>query len=149
MVVDVVVTKGNGDPVTGLGKQDFAVAENGKTQTIDFFEDHTANAPATSAPPAMPPLPADAVTNVPPAPGSDAVNVLLLDVLNTPQQDQSNVHRQIIEFLGKMKPGTQMAIFSAGLEAAVCAGIHHRHCRVAECTEERRPSTKEEWPIEQ
>ena len=37
VVVDVVVTKGSGDPVPGLGKQDFAVAENGKAQAIDFF----------------------------------------------------------------------------------------------------------------
>jgi VWFA-related protein len=123
VVIDVVVTKGNGDPVTGLGRQDFAVAENGKTQAIDFFEDHSANTPATSAPPAMPPLPTGAVTNVPPTTESDAVNVLLLDVLNTPQQEQTYVHTQILAFLGKMKPGTQVAIFVLGSKLQFVQGF--------------------------
>ncbi len=123
VVVDVVVTKGNGDPVTGLGKQDFVVAENGKMQAIDFFEDHSANTPAASAPPAMPPLPADAVTNVPPTSSSDAVNVLLLDVLNTPPQDQTYVHKEILEFLGKMKPGSQVAIFVMGSKLRFVQGF--------------------------
>jgi VWFA-related protein len=123
VVVDVVVTKGNGDPVAGLGKQDFSVAENGKTQAIDFFEEHTANSASTSAPPAMPPLPTDAVTNVPPAPEGDSVNVLLLDALNTEQQDQIYVHRQILEFLSKMKPGTRVAIFLLGAKLGFVQGF--------------------------
>jgi VWFA-related protein len=123
VVVDVVVTKGNGDPVTGLGKQDFAVAENGTSQTIDFFEDHTANTAATTTPPAMPSLPAGAVTNVPPAPPSDAVNVLLLDSLNTEQQDQTYSHQQIMDFLKKMQPGTRVAIFTLGAKLRFVQGF--------------------------
>ena len=123
VVVDVVVTKGNGDPVTGLARQDFAVAENGKTQVIDFFEDHTKGGAQMSTPPAMPPLPAGAATNVPPASESDAVNVLLLDVLNTPPQDQTFVHQQIVESLGKMKTGTRMAIFVLGSKLRFVQGF--------------------------
>jgi VWFA-related protein len=123
VVVDVVVTKGSGDPVPGLGKQDFAVAENGKAQAIDFFEEHTANSTSTSAPPTMPPLPTDAVTNVPPAPQTDSVNVLLLDALNTEQQDQVYVHKQILVFLSKMKPGTRVAIFLLGAKLRFVQGF--------------------------
>lgn len=114
VVLDVVVTKGNGDAVTGLDKQDFAVTEDGQTQTVDFFEEHTAKEAAASTPPEMPPLPAGAVTNIPPAVMGGAVNVLLLDSLNTPAPDQANVHREILDFLKKMKPGTRMAIFTLG-----------------------------------
>lgn len=50
VVVDVVVTKGNGDPVHGLTKQDFEVKEDGKLQTIDFLEEHTAEARVSEVP---------------------------------------------------------------------------------------------------
>ena len=42
VVVDVVVTRGKGDPVIGLRSQDFEVFEDGKPQKIDFFEEHAA-----------------------------------------------------------------------------------------------------------
>ena len=55
VIVDVVVTKGDGDPVEGLTKQDFAVKEDGKPQTIDFVEFQTledTTVPVPEAPPA-------------------------------------------------------------------------------------------------
>ena len=114
VVVDVVVTKANGDPVPGLGKQDFAITEDGKPQTVDFFEEHTAGNRTATAPPAMPDLPPGMHTNVPPAPESDAVNVLLLDTLNTEQADQAYVRQQVRKFLEQMQPGTRVAIFMLG-----------------------------------
>jgi VWFA-related protein len=123
VVLDVVVTKVNGDPVASLGKQDFAVEEDGKPQSIDFFEEHAPGIVATKALPEMPPMPADAVTNVPPAPVDDAVNVLLLDSLNTQPQDQPYVHKQILAFLSKMKPGTRVAIFTLGTKLHYVQGF--------------------------
>lgn len=123
VVLDVVVTRSNGDPVAGLGKQDFSVEEDGTTQTIDFFEEHAPGAPANEATPQMPPMPAGAVTNVPPAPVEDAVNVLLLDSLNTQPQDQPYVHKQILAFLRKMKPGTRVAIFTLGTKLHYVQGF--------------------------
>lgn len=123
VVLDVVVTKGSGDAVTGLGKQDFSVTEDGQPQTVDFFDEHTASEATTNTAPEMPPLPAGAVTNVPPAAAGDAVNVLLLDSLNTPAQDQANVHREILDFLKKMKPGTRMAIFTLGSKLRFVQGF--------------------------
>lgn len=114
VVVDVVVTKSNGKPVHGLEKRQFQVYEDGKPQDIDFFEEHTASAARESAPPQLPPMPTGTVTNAPTAPEDSAVNVLLLDYLNTEPQDQGYVHGQIMDFLKKMKPGTRMAIFLLG-----------------------------------
>lgn len=37
--------------------------------------------------------------------------MLLLDALNTDQQDQTYVHNQIVQFLKRMNPGTRAAIF--------------------------------------
>ena len=59
VIVDVVVTRSNGDPVHGLTKQDFEVKEDGKPQAIDFLEEHTATSSASGDPR---PLPTDAAT---------------------------------------------------------------------------------------
>jgi len=109
VVVDLVVTKGS-EPAPGLHKQDFQVFEDGKPQSIDFFEEHSARslpASAVATPPQMPP---NVYTNVPPAPQSDAVNVLLLDSLNTPPQMIAYARKQILQYLEHVKPGTRMAI---------------------------------------
>ena len=123
VLVDVVVTKGNGDPVIGLGKQDFALMENGKPQRIDFFEGRTPGDLALSAPPAMPPMLAGTRTNAPPVPESDAVNVLLLDTLNTEPQDQAYAHREVMDFLTHMQPGTRVAIFLLGSKLRFVQGF--------------------------
>lgn len=114
VIVDVVVTDEKGAPVTGLKSFDFQVLENGKLQAIDFFEEHTAKAlpPGANAP--MPATPPNVYTNVPPAPESDAVDILMLDTLNTPQQEFANSRKQVIQFLQSVKPGTRMAILTLG-----------------------------------
>jgi VWFA-related protein len=110
VVVDVVVTEGKGEAVNGLRKEQFQVFEEGKPQTLTFFEEHASKArPAGEllAPPKMSP---NVYTNVPPTPLDDAVNVLLLDSLNTPPQFMSYARKEILGYLNNVKPGTRMAI---------------------------------------
>lgn len=114
VLVDVVVDKRNGDPVSGLPQSDFSIAEDGKPRTIDFFEEHSASASPPVAQPAMPPMPPGAVTNVSTEPPSTALNVFLLDSLNSEPQDQVFVHEQVLSYLHKMDPGIQVAVFSLG-----------------------------------
>ena len=95
-----------------LHKQDFQILEDGKPQTIDFFEEHTARTLPPGALVSLPKMPPNVYTNVPPAPESDSINVLLLDALNTDKEDQIYVHNQIIHFLKTMQPGTRVAIFT-------------------------------------
>ena len=123
VVVDVVVTKGNGEAVPALHEQDFQVIEDGKPQMIDFFEEHTAKTLPPGTLPEVPKMPPNVYTNVPPAPESDAVNVLLLDSLNTEKQDQSYVHLQILNFLKNMQPGTRCAIFTLGSKLRFVQGF--------------------------
>jgi VWFA-related protein len=123
VIVDVVVTKSNGDPVGGLTKQDFEIKEDGKTQAIDFLEEHTATSSASDEPRPLPKLPPGTYTNAPLAPVGDSVNVLLLDTLNTPQQDQAYVHNEIRDFLKKMQPGTRIAIFALGSKLRYVQGF--------------------------
>jgi VWFA-related protein len=120
VVVDVVVTKANGDAVLNLGKENFQVIEDGKPQAVDLFEEHTGeSAPAT----ALPPMPANVFTNQPAAPPGNSVNVLLLDSLNTPPPDQAFVHQQILNFLKNVQPGTRIAIFALGSKLRFIQGF--------------------------
>jgi VWFA-related protein len=112
VVVDVVVTKGNNEPVRALRKQEFAVMEDGKPVSIDYFEEHTAKTLAPGALPGMPAMPPNVYTNVPPAPPSDAVNVLLLDSLNTSTDQFSYARKAVLAFLSNVKPGTRLAIIT-------------------------------------
>ena len=40
-----------------------------------------------------------------PAPVNSAVNILVLDTLNTPMQDQTIVRQQLLDYLDKARPG--------------------------------------------
>jgi VWFA-related protein len=112
VLVDVIVMD-RGRPVTGLKKDAFTVIESGKPQAISFFEE---NVPVTQPQSAqIPKMPADIFTNFSPFPDPPAVNVLLLDTLNTVTENQSIVHKQALQFLKTAKPGTRMAIFTMGL----------------------------------
>ncbi len=112
VVLDVIVTR-DGKPVTGLKEDAFSVKESGKAQTISFFEE---NAPAPRPRPMqIPKMPTDVFTNFSPFPDPPAVNVLLLDSLNTTTEDQSWIHKAALQFLKTAKPGNRMAIFTMGL----------------------------------
>jgi VWFA-related protein len=119
VLVDVVVTK-NGLPVKGLSKDQFRVSENGKEQELKVFEVHTeaeqpatASAASTNAPaPKAPALGPNTYSDFTPYPPSSAVNVLLLDALNTPSTDQAYVRKQMLAYLKKIPPGTRMAVLT-------------------------------------
>ena len=123
VLLDVVVTRSNGDAVLGLTQNDFAVKEDGKPQKIDFLQEHTAHALPSAALQPLPKMPPNTYTNAQPAPVDDSVNVLLLDTLNTPQQDQAFVHNEINDFLKKMEPGTRVAIFALGSKLRYVQGF--------------------------
>jgi VWFA-related protein len=111
VIVDVVVTDKNQNPVHNLKQSDFNVLEGSTPQTISHFEEHIY--PNPKAPPVerLPPLPPNVFTNFSPDPPSDAINIILLDTLNTPLADQMYVRSQLKEYLNTAKPGVRTAIF--------------------------------------
>ena len=113
VLVDVLVSDHSGRPVTGLRQDAFTLTEQGKPQTITFFEEHTAT--HKTAPVEIPKLPPNVFTNFSPFPAPPAVNVLLLDSLNTRMENQSQIHEQVRKFLRSAKPGSRIAIFAMGL----------------------------------
>jgi len=123
VLVDVVVTDKKGRSVHGLEKKDFAVSEDGKRQTVDYFEEHEDRKLPAGAVLEMPKMPPHVYSNVPLKPASDAVDVVLLDGLNSEFQDQSLVHNQVIDFFRTRPPGTQMAIFHLGAKLDLVQGF--------------------------
>ncbi len=120
VVLDVVVTGMKGRPVEGLHKQDFLVSEDGHPQTINYFEEHTGAQPLQAN---LPDLPPNVFTNVPRVKPSDSATVLVLDTLNTPLADQSNVRAQMLKYLKKLQPGRRMAIFTLGTRLRFVQGF--------------------------
>lgn len=120
VLVDVVVTSGKGEPLPGLHKEDFQVSEDGKPQSITFFEEHHGAAPA---PVKLPPLPPNVFSNYPTANTTDAVNVLLMDSLNTQAKDQGYLRAQVMQYLQTIQPGTRVAIFTLGARLRMVRGV--------------------------
>jgi VWFA-related protein len=112
VVIDVVVSDSQGNPIRGLKASDFTLTENNKPQTLRHFEEHSA-APASSVEitPA-PKLPLGLFTNQSAAPANGPVNVLLLDYLNTPLRSQPYARKQLMDYLNKAPAGTRIAIFA-------------------------------------
>jgi VWFA-related protein len=120
VVVDVVVTDARDQPVSGLVKKDFEILEDGQPQTVSFFEEHKAPSRGVAK---LPPMPPHVYTNFPLVQTSDAVNVFLLDWLNTRPPDQAYVRAQVVKYIGQMPPGTRVAIFVLGEQLRLVQGV--------------------------
>jgi VWFA-related protein len=121
VLVDVVVTDSAGSPVVGLPQSAFTVAEQGTPQTVSFFEEHRVT--VSAQPVEMPRLPQDTFTNFSPFPTPPAVNVILLDSLNTQMEDQSVVHSEAVKYLKGAKAGTRSAVFTMGISLHFIQGF--------------------------
>jgi VWFA-related protein len=120
VLVDVVVTE-RGSAVHGLAKSRFHIYEDGKEQPIASFDEHTGTALEAAA--ARPALPPHTFSNVPAYPQGPAVNVLLLDGLNTAVANQMEARRAMLGYLGKIPAGTSLAIFTLGSRLRMVEGF--------------------------
>jgi VWFA-related protein len=122
VLVDVVAAD-HGKPVEGLKQNDFRILENGKEQAIFSFEEHgpAPEADAGTQPPSD--LPAGMYTNLPAFPEQGAVNVLLVDALNTRMGDQLRVRQQMMGYLSQVKPGTTLAVFTLTSRLRMISGF--------------------------
>jgi len=120
VVLDVAVTE-HDRPVKELDERRFHIYEDGREQQIASFDEHQPAAGVTLASPGA--LPPNTYSNTPVYPETGAVNVLLLDALNTPSADQERVRRVMIDYIGTIKPGTAMAIFTLSSRLRMAAGF--------------------------
>jgi VWFA-related protein len=140
-VVDITVTDPKGNPVHGLKPSDFTVREDGKVQPIRSFQEFGGeNQPA---PRVMPKLPPNIYTNLQPPPTGSALNLLLLDGLNTAPADaaedpggltgttqisaafvvQKRIKQGAKDFIAHMPPGTRLAVLGLDNNLHVLQGV--------------------------
>lgn len=117
VVVDVVVTDANNQPIKGLTEQDFHVFENKKPQRIRSFEAH--DQPTEPAATKVASLPANTFTNAESSTPT-SFNVVLLDQLNTSIQDQALAVHQLNDFLAHKPADAAYAIFSLRNDEIAC-----------------------------
>lgn len=141
VLVDVVVTNEKDEPVSDLLQKEFEVLENGQPQTVSFFEEHKAPSPGSAKMPIMPP---HVYTNFPVVQTSDAVNVFLLDWLNTRPPDQAYVRAQIVKYLEESPPGTRLAIFVLGEQLRLVHGVTTDSAQLLTAFESKKAET---WPV--
>jgi len=121
VLVDVTITDRD-HPVLGLDRSRFRVFEDGREQSISSFDEHQPPAtPAACAKRAQ--LPPHTYSNIPAAPESAALNVLLLDSLNTPTANQQELRRQMLAWAGKVPPGTPLALFMLSNQLRLVTGF--------------------------
>jgi VWFA-related protein len=124
VVVDVTVSDKNGNPLHDLKREDFTVLENSGPQTINAFEEHVALAASDAIKfPPLPPMPPGVFTNIPPAPINSAVNIMLIDSLNTPYEDQPYLRAQLVNYINHAPPGTSIAIFTLTTHLTMLQGF--------------------------
>src|SRR5215469_7895805 len=112
VVVDVVATDGKGDAVTDLKAEDFTVLEDGKPQRLSsFIFQHPPAAGTGAAKQPVQELPPGVFSNIPRYSSDTALNVLLLDGLNTKLPNQAYVRDQMIKYLAKIPEGLPIAVY--------------------------------------
>lgn len=117
VLVDVIATDRNGNPVTDLKPADFTVLEDRTPQQVRSFNfQHPAEvaAPAASAQISAPQLPEHVFTNVPAYRADAPLNVILVDALNSTLLNQYNVREEMFRLLLKLPPGRPVAIYALG-----------------------------------
>jgi VWFA-related protein len=120
-VVDVTVTDAKGQPIHDLKDSDFTVKEDGKPQTLRSFREIRENTlPPARTPPKLPP---NIYTNLQPTPTTSAVNILLLDGLNTLPGDQVNMRQESLKYLKSMPKGTRVAVLSLTSNLRILQGF--------------------------
>ena len=113
VIVDVVAHDKKGQTVTGLKESDFKVKEDGKQQKISIFAFQQPVATETS-PTQLEPLPPNVYRNVPHFHTNGALNVILLDGLNSTLLNQFYVRAEMVKFLEKLPQGQPIAIYALG-----------------------------------
>jgi VWFA-related protein len=110
--LSVVVHDKQGNPITGLTKDDFVIQDGRKPQPIQIFSVQTnqaSNLPAQE-------LPADTYTNRLQARGGAPPNVtiILLDALNTGFMDKAFVRQRLVKYLQTIQPQDRIALYALG-----------------------------------
>lgn len=114
VLVDVVAFDKKGRPVTDLEAADFTLREDGREQPISTFNFQNPSVAHALAQRDGGPLPPNMFRNVPKYQASGAMNVILIDALNSTLLNQAYVRTEMVHFLEKLPQGQPIAIYALG-----------------------------------
>jgi len=117
VVVDVVATDNKDVPIKDLKANDFTVQEEGQEQSVRAFSFHQTEQELASGQAstfANPKLPPGYFTNTPRYKSNGALNVLLLDALNSTLLNQASMRDGMIKLMEKLPAGQPIAIYLLG-----------------------------------
>jgi VWFA-related protein len=111
VVVDVVARDGKGVPVTDLKQEDFTVLEDGKEQKLRIFNFQHPDDSVATTPPQAPANGMNVVDNLPHFQPGRALNVVLMDALNTSRLNQVSMRQAMIKFLETLPANEPIAVY--------------------------------------
>jgi VWFA-related protein len=127
--VHFIVQSKNGEPVTGLTKEDLTLLDEGRPQRIAVLSYKGGVQPAPTQP-----LPPNTFSNrhepTSQLPGS--VTVILLDALNTPFTAQAYARESILKVLGRLSPDDQVALYILSSRLNVLQDFTQDHATLLE-----------------
>ena len=109
VALDVVVADAKGHPIPGISRQNFVIKEDGKEQTLSYFNEVSASARTVAG--EKPPVAesekpdnrkkreANLFTNDSPPQAPIAVTLILYDLLNTDASDQQRAKIDLLNFI--------------------------------------------------
>ncbi|MCU1220153.1 MAG: hypothetical protein JWN42_1350 [Candidatus Angelobacter sp.] len=114
VVVDVVARDAIGAPVTDLKQEDFTVIEDGKEQKLRIFNFQHPDDSVATAPPQSPANRENVVDNLPHFKPGRALNVILMDALNTSRLNQVAMRQAMVKFLETLPANEPIAVYLLG-----------------------------------
>jgi VWFA-related protein len=109
--VDVVVRDSQGHIVHGLKQDQFSVKEDKQPQRVSLFEEHRTNLEQAAQKIDAPAPGKRIISNIPAAQPDSPLDMVLLDMIDTPAVQQAYARKRMIEFLRKLPPGRRVALF--------------------------------------
>jgi len=128
VVVDVVATDNKDVPIKDLKADDFTVQEEGQAQAVrafSFYQTEQEPAPASAQASAFvnAKLPPGYFSNAPQYKSNGALNVLLLDALNSTLLNQASMRDGMIKLIEKLPAGQPIAIYLLGNKLTLVQGF--------------------------
>lgn len=123
--VNVIAEDSDGQPIRDLTKENFTILEQGQPQQITLFaqQNDVPSAPAAEDSSSPPSSTGPGVSTAAAAPtffsnhvqkspsGANSITVVLIDTVNTAFRDLPYVRSQVTEFLKKLRPQDQVALY--------------------------------------
>jgi VWFA-related protein len=110
--VNVIAQDGNGNPITGLTKDDFTLLDQGQSQSISFFSEERNQPISTAATAGVPSINHFSNRFAEKSGVPTSVTVILMDVLNTRAPDMAYARKQVTKFLSQLQPQDHVALYS-------------------------------------